>query len=307
MASSSIKLIQTLEWAKRFIFQRPTAIGNFNEPAITSANLTMQTMLGAPFSWRWNRVVTGFICTPGQQDYTIFNWTAGSTVKVGTVLLDSNGNSQKVTVGGTVGGIIPVWNTTTGLTTTDGGVTWTNSGPVGLSGGSVSYNFGWMETVSVGTTYQNTGAYVWKEIETSLCLGVDSQRSRPHHIAAQLDDGQGNITFRLMPSPDAAYPVSISIQQKPTLITSLNSTWAPIPDEYGHIYNWGMLALLYMYADDPRFQIANQKFIGNLLSAVQGLSQTQINIWLNNWQAVTGQQVTNFSAIQQGYQARGVA
>jgi len=305
MAASSIKLLNTLEWAKRFIFQRNTAMGNFNEPAITSANLTIQTILGAPFSWGWNRAVTGFICTPGQQDYTIFNWKSTTSVALGTVLLDSNGNSQKCITAGSTGGSLPTWNPTTGQITIDGGVTWTNLGPVGLSGGSTNYNFGWMETVSVGTTNPNGGAFVWKEIETSLCLGVDSVRSRPHHISAQLYDAQGNITFRLLPAPDNPYPISISMQQKAPLFTSLQNTWSPIPDEYGHIYNWGMLALLYMYADDPRFQVANQKFVGNLLSAVQGLSQTQINIWLNNWQAVTGQQVTNFSAIQQGYQGRG--
>ena len=49
MASSSITLGRTLEWAKRFVFQRPTANGNYNEPALTSANTILQTILGAPF------------------------------------------------------------------------------------------------------------------------------------------------------------------------------------------------------------------------------------------------------------------
>ncbi len=306
MASSSIKLIDTLEWAKRFIFQRQTASGNNNEPALTSANTILQTILGAPFAWRWNRTVTGFLCVPGQQDYTLFNWKAGATVTVGTVLLDSNGNSQQATaVVGVTGGTYPTWNTVTGHTTTDGGVTWTNNGPVGLSGGSISYNFGWMETVSVKAQNPNGGSLSWKAIESSICLDLDSAASRPHHIAAQLDDGQGNITFRLMPVPDQAYPVSITIQQKPTLLTSLNQSWAPIPDEYSHIYNWGLLSLLYMYADDPRFQLAGQKFIAHLLSTHQGLTQTEINIFLNNWQYLTGQQITNPSTIQQGYSARG--
>jgi hypothetical protein len=305
MASSSIKLIDTLEWAKRFIFQRPTAQGKNNEPALTSANTILQTILGAPFAWRWNRAVTGFLCVPGQQDYTIFNWNASTQVALGTVFLDNNGNSQRVTVAGTTGSSYPTWNPTSGQTTTDGGVTWTNSGAVGLSGGVISYKFGWMETVSVKAQYQNSGEFAWKAIESSICLDLDSAQSRPHHIAAQLDDGQGNITFRLMPVPDQAYPVSITIQQKPTLLTSLNESWAPIPDEYSHIFNWGLLSLLYMYADDPRFQLAGQKFIAHLLSTHQGLTQTQINIFLNNWQYLTGQPITNTSTIQQGYSARG--
>ena len=120
----------------------------------------------------------------------------------------------------------PSWNVTTGQTTTDGTVTWTNNGPIGLSGGSETYNFGWMETVSVKALLPNSGTYEWKAIESSICLDLDSVRSRPHHIAAQLDDGQGNITFRLMPVPDQAYPVSITLQQKPTLLTGLGSTWS---------------------------------------------------------------------------------
>ena len=59
-----------------------------------------------------------------------------------------------------------------------------------------------------------------------------------------------------------------------------------------------------MYADDPRFQLAGQKFIAHLLGTHQGLTQTQINIFLNNWQAVTGQQITNPMTIQQGYSGR---
>ncbi len=41
---------------------------------------------------------------------------------------DSNGNVQVVTTGGTSGASAPSWNTTPGLTTTDGTVTWTNAG-----------------------------------------------------------------------------------------------------------------------------------------------------------------------------------
>jgi hypothetical protein len=74
MASSSTNtLLRTIEWTKKLNFGRRSAIGNFLEPAMTSANTVMQTMLGAPFAWRWNRVVTGFITTPGQQDYTLLS------------------------------------------------------------------------------------------------------------------------------------------------------------------------------------------------------------------------------------------
>lgn len=305
MASSSIKLLNTIEWAKRFIGQRQTALGNFNEPALTSANTVLQTIVGAPFAWPWNRAVIGFVCVPGQQDYTIFNWTASTNVSVGTVVVDSNGNSQIVTIAGETGSSIPTWNTTTGLTTVDNGVTWTNSGPIGLSNGSTNYSLGWIESASVKITIPNGGATVWKEIENKVCLGVDSVQSRPHDISAQFIDANGNITFRLMPSPDKAYPVSITIQQRPTLLTGVNSTWSPIPDSYSHIYNWGFLALMYMFTDDTRAQFANQKFVAHLLSTNQGLTDTEKNIWLNSWQSVSGVQIVLPNNIQQGAQAKG--
>jgi hypothetical protein len=303
MTSSSITLKQTLEWAKRFIFQRPTANGSYLEPALTSANLILQTILGAPFAWRWNRRVIGFMSAVGQQDYTVFNWAADTYVLSGTVLVDTNGYTQMASSTGVTGDTVPVWSTTLGVITQDGATAWTNGGFIGLNHTTV-YNFGWIETASVQTTNPNTFQPEWKEIEPKICLGLDSARSRPHSISAQVDDGNGNITFRLMPVPDKAYPVSITLQQKPTLMKGLGSFWAPIPDEYSHIYNWGLLSLLFLFADDPRFQMANSKFVAHLLSASQGLTETEKNIFLSQWQAITGTQQVLPATIQQGFAGR---
>src|SRR6202789_4157362 len=127
-SSSSNSLLQTMEWAKKYVFQRSTAIGNFLEPALTSANITAQTMMGAPFNWRWNRFITGFITTAGQQDYTIFNYLPSTAVKLGWFAIDDAGNCQKCTTAGTTGSSVPTWNHTLNATTTDGSVTWTNMG-----------------------------------------------------------------------------------------------------------------------------------------------------------------------------------
>ena len=111
MGSSTIKLIQTLDWAKRFSFLRPQNNGNYNEPAITNANIVLQTIVGPPFAWRWNRVVTGFVSKPGQQDYTIFNYLSSTAVPKGWYAVDSNGNSnsQLATTAGTTGSSQPTW------------------------------------------------------------------------------------------------------------------------------------------------------------------------------------------------------
>lgn len=301
---STISLFNTMEWAKRFIANRNTALGDYLEPAITSANIVVQTIIGAPFRWRWNRVVTGFITTAGQQDYYIFNWLADTPVSVGWVLVDINGNCQTCIAPGTTGAAYPLWNGTTGGNTTDGvggtAVTWQNLGSIGVSV-STKYRFGWVEHASV----QDVNSSKWWTVAPKIDLSLDSSTARPLWVAAQADDGSGNMVFRLMPVPNEAYPVAITIQESVQLFDSIFQTWAPIPDNYSSIYDWGFLAIMFLFSDDPRFQWANQKFVTQILGMNQGLDQSEINIFLNQWENVTGQPQANTIRMQQGNAARG--
>ena len=216
--ASTKTLLQSLEWAKRFVFNRQLSIGDFKEPLITSANTVLQTILGKPFRWQFNRVVTGFVATAGQQDYLLlYSWPASTALPKGARVIDSNGNSQRVSTVGTTNSTIPSWNATVGGTTTDSGVTWTNDGPIPNS--SVSYNFGWIENVSV----QDPVSAKWIQISNKVDLALDSAQSRPQNISAEIIGSLG-IVFRLMPVPDKAYPVAITIQQSAQLFTSLNQT-----------------------------------------------------------------------------------
>jgi len=238
MANSTITLLQSAEWCKKFVYNRQLSLGDFKEPLLTSANIIKQTILGLPFSWRWNRQTVLFTATIGQQDYT-----------------------QAV-------------------------------------------NCGWIEVANV----QDIGASPakWYEMENHQVLGLDTAKARPTRIAAQIDDGSGNITFRLMPIPDKAYPISVTVQNSATLFTSLNDTWAPLPDYFSYIYQVGLLSLVFMFADDPRFATMSQKFVAHLLGAAQGLKDTDRSIFLNSWAAITGQPVLNQMNLQQGVQSRGI-
>jgi len=164
--------------------------------------------------------------------------------------------------------------------------------------------FGWIESAS----FQDTGVtpHKWRQMGNRISLELDSTAGQPDKIAAQLDDNTGNITFRLMPVPDAVYPISVTIQKNPVLFTATTDTWTPIPDRLSQIYTWGFLSLMYLFSDDPRFASANQKFIANLLAVAQGLTDTQVNIFLNDWASITGDPQVREARLQQAHGARGV-
>ena len=298
----TIQLKTTLEWAKRFIANRDATIGNGVEPAITNANLILQTVLGPPFRWRWNRVITGFYTQAGVQDYKLINWQPQTAVGLGWLTVDSYGNSQQVLVAGTTGTSTPTWNNTPGGTTSDGvgggAATWINLGNLGGST-SINFAFGWIEGAVVKDVKNN-----YQEMSPKIWLAQSTPQDRPREISAQIDNGDGNQTFRLQPVPDQVYPVLITIQEKPGLFTKTSQTWSPIPDEYSRIYDWGFLALMFLFADDPRFQVANQKFVTQILGAHSGLTDTERNIFYNNWMQVTGQITSMNNTMNQGGQAR---
>jgi len=60
-------------------------------------------------------------------------WQATHAYNVGDSITDANGNLETVTVAGTSGGTVPTWPLLPNTTTTDGGVTWVQGGPNGLS------------------------------------------------------------------------------------------------------------------------------------------------------------------------------
>jgi len=234
--SSTIQLRTTVTWASAYVNYEQLTIASGNEPSITNANTVLQTIVGPPFKWNWNRIAASPITTVvNQQDY-----------------------------------------------------------PLAIA------NFGFLEAASV--TLAGT-SFAIKKICQELTVGTEI--GRPEAIAPQIDNNAGQITFRFLPVPDAIYTIVPYLQQSPPLFTSLTQTWTPIPDKFQYLYNYGFLALSMAYSQDQRFPIFNQKFVAHLLGAQQGLSETERNLFLDNWAALTSQsQVAQIKA-QQGRQALG--
>jgi hypothetical protein len=68
--SATRNLQSSVLFALPFIGYQPANISN-NEPAITAANLTKQTILGAPFKWAWNRDTFSIEVDGTSQDYVL--------------------------------------------------------------------------------------------------------------------------------------------------------------------------------------------------------------------------------------------
>lgn len=84
--SSSVTLQNTTNWALSYLEQQPVLI-NGMEPALSSSNLVLQTVLGPPFAWPFNRKMISF--TTAVQDnvqtgLSDFGFLEGGTVQAAT-------------------------------------------------------------------------------------------------------------------------------------------------------------------------------------------------------------------------------
>jgi hypothetical protein len=148
---------------------------------------------------------------------------------------------------------------------------------VGESDYSVNLpNFGWLEKAVL---YDPNSGYNPTELQVELLKGEDTNPTVPQRIAAQLDDLNGNITFRLFPAPDQLYNVCLTYQNAATLFTSTTNTWTPIPDYMSYVYNLGMDFKTFEYLGDPRSQTSGQLFFQSLAQMSEGLSESQKNLW----------------------------
>jgi hypothetical protein len=140
-------------------------------------------------------------------------------------------------------------------------------------------DFGWLEKAVL---YDPNSGYNPTELQVELLKGEDTLPNIPQRIAAQMDDGNGNITFRIFPTPDQVYNVVLVYQKAATLFTSTTQTWAPIPDYMSYVFNTGMDYRTFEYLGDSRSQTSGQLFFQSLAQMSEGLSESQRNLWLQD-------------------------
>ena len=307
--ATTITLGNAIGWAQSFLGFRGLNIGVNNEPAVTSANMILLTIISPPFSWSWNRQIAPITTVAGQQDYSIpisqfgFIEKAGyqipsatitNTVSTGGIATYTANNSFQV------GDIINVTGTSNG------------SGVFNVTNQTVQSStptqFTLNNAANVGTAADTGTAVCGTTSEISQIakvLGTGSEQGSPNQIAAQVDDNAGNITFRLLPVPNRVYTMTVTYQKKPAqLITGTSSTWAPIPDHYEQIYQWGFLALMMAYSGDGRWAQMNQKFVSSLLGIAEGLTDQDREVFQQSWLDMVTEQQTRGLKAPQGVQSR---
>jgi hypothetical protein len=333
MAVSNIQISDTINWAKRLTFNHNPVIGNSLEPALTSANIVIQTILGPPFEWWWNSEDLTFTTSPTAPVATSTSSTISATGVLTVTASNSFGVGASVLVAAFTGalaplngqlvavtGVIGTFPNYTGFTAQ---VPFNTLGPDTSSGTFTSlttqdyvvappagYNAiggatqGWFSHIEHGSVYDVSSTTPrWVELTTKNNLSLDSATGRSTFISPESEDTNGNVTFRVMPSPDEAYPISLHVMLTPPQITSVNQTWAPLPDYLQNVYSLGFLGWMLAFNDDPRAPMYNSQFKAALLARQDGLTAEERDVFLNNWDMLTSRQQMN---AQQGTQARGV-
>lgn len=142
-----------------------------------------------------------------------------------------------------------------------------------------------------------------KELPIVSSLAAESAVMRPQSIAVQAQDNE-SIILRINALPDRSYLLNGFYQQTAQLVTSTATSWGPIPDHLGYIYDWGFLGMLAMITKDVRQALFQQKFVSHLLGAQDGITATQRNIFIGEWLALMGETGRSQMTTQQGVQAR---
>lgn len=125
------------------------------------------------------------------------------------------------------------------------------------------------------------------ELNGATALAKVSYQRQPTLIAAQYDDNQGNITFRVNSVPDGAYTAFLDFQNAAPLITNPGDTFSPLSDYFGYLFNKGMLSEGALLVNDSRFSIWRSEWIAQCLATQDGLDAQAKDMFYNQFMNTT--------------------
>jgi hypothetical protein len=318
--AATITLDTTISWVQPYLNWANLLIGNNGEPAMSAANLTLQTIVGPPFVWPWNRAKQTFQTIQGIQDYSLnianygFLEAASLQLVANITSVIANGTTAVFqAVNNFGGGSIDGFSNETAAS---------GSTPISVSGcttaglngtqtmiAATPTSFTIETTVTVTESETGATATAGKIFPLELKWGAitdATEQGRPQFIATQLSNESGvSFTLRLLSVPDTTYNVYLIYQQSPTLFSSPSNTWG-IPDQLEYVYSYFFMFLMMDYFDDPRAARYRQLAVAALLSRADGLEETDRNLFLGNWLPLMKQEMSATDDTKQATQARGL-
>jgi len=138
-------------------------------------------------------------------------------------------------------------------------------------------DFGWIEKAVID---DGNGKIKELTVKNAHALAPTSVKEQPASICVYEDDNEGGITFRVAPAPPTSYTLTVIYQKAPPIFASTSDDWDPIPDRFSYLYNTGFIAKAYEKTNDPRFLPTFSLFMRLLVSANGGLSETDVNLFL---------------------------
>jgi hypothetical protein len=164
-------------------------------------------------------------------------------------------------------------------------------------------DFGYLETATL--SYPGATRIVSLNIKNSTPLGESVDQQLPGTIAVLQNTVGTSIKVRFLGVPDKIYTCVGWYQKFVPLITSLSTTWTP-PDYMAYIYNRGFLAELFLAgAQAAQAQQEKIAFAAGLIANSEGLTDTEINMFLAQYQINPRSMEVLQIKTQQGVQARG--
>lgn len=163
-------------------------------------------------------------------------------------------------------------------------------------------DFGFIETASF--QYPSSGKILPLNVKNTTPIGESIDQQQPVTLGVQLNTVGTSVKFRFLGVPDKIYTVVVWYQKFQALMSSLSATWTP-PDYLSYVYNRGFLAFLYESRGDLRAQQEKVSFAAALLANAEGLTDTEINIFLAQFLANPRAMESLNLKTQQGIAARG--
>jgi hypothetical protein len=311
-------LTGTLNWSLPFFEYQPMTAGINLEPAITNASVIRNTIMTPPMTWPWNRVedssqsttlVTGSQ-TNFNQDYVYQITNFGFLEKCSVI--DSTGRPWEVPT---------VYNT---AALAKGGASQRPTQVAVIANNpGVGFTIRFMgipdQVYQIVLTYQTLAVQFAAAPITSV---VTASGGNTQYIGtfnpALLIAGQSALVANLkIAANNGSFPIvscnattlvlanpSGAAETDPGL--AINQSWAPIPDSYSDIYNNLFLGEAFAAVDDVRSEIYRRRGVAAFLAKQDGLTDTQKNVFAQQWLSQAREAASVTLKLQQGTQGRGI-